>query len=169
MFSFSTNTKPPKSAIAKQVDAILAVGADERLLYGLICRDANSRYCGRELSRSRCRFSLRCDFRLSRWALGIRRRCRGCCGLLWRPVRAGWRGSVAVDAGRCCARVNRQRDLKFLTQCGFKFVADVFVFLQEDAGVLAALAHALAAKADPRAVLLQQTFFYAEVDQITFA
>src|SRR6266478_9457745 len=78
-------------------------------------------------------------------------------------------GGMAVGARRGGAGIAGRRDFEFLTQGGFELVADVFVFLQEDAGVFAALAHALAAKADPRAAFLEQAFVDAEVDQVAFA
>src|SRR6266446_482083 len=74
-----------------------------------------------------------------------------------------------VAVGACCAGVARLWDFEFLAQGGFELFANVFVFLQEDAGVIAALAHALAAKADPRTALFEQAFFDTEVDQVAFA
>src|SRR5260370_9992710 len=74
-----------------------------------------------------------------------------------------------VAVGACCAGVARLWDFEFLAQGGFELVADVFVFLQEDAGVFAALAHSLATEANPRAALLEQALFDAEVDQVAFA
>src|SRR6266404_316143 len=63
----------------------------------------------------------------------------------------------------------RAWDFHFFAERGFEFGADVFVFLEEDAGVFAALAHAFASVADPGAGLFQDTFVHAEVDEVAFA
>src|ERR1700688_4884825 len=76
---------------------------------------------------------------------------------------------VTVGARRCGAGVAGLRDSELLAQSGFELFADVFVLLQEDTGIFSALAHTLAAKADPRPALFEQAFFDAEVDQVAFA
>src|ERR1700676_248996 len=47
-------------------------------------------------------------------------------------------------------RIARNRNFEFFAQSKFQFVAHIFVFFQERAGVFTALTHALATKADPR-------------------
>src|SRR6202166_488246 len=77
---------------------------------------------------------------------------RSAIGAVGKTIRAVWAG-----------------DFHFFAERGFEFVANVFVFLEEDASVLAALAHAFAGVADPVAGLFQDAFVDAEVDQIAFA
>src|SRR5882762_4817176 len=74
-----------------------------------------------------------------------------------------------VAVGACCAGVARLWDFEFLAQGGFELFADVLVLLQEDTGVFAALAHARAAEADPRAALFQHALFNTQIDQVAFA
>src|SRR6266478_189000 len=63
----------------------------------------------------------------------------------------------------------RAWDFHFFAERGFQFGADVFVFLQEDAGVFAALAHAFAAVADPGTGFFEDALVDAEVNQVAFA
>ena len=88
-----------------------------------------------------------------------------------------WRGGVAVGAmgwsaggaGSCAGAAVGRGDAQLLTERTFQLLADVFVFLQEDAGVFAALAHAFAAEADPCAGFLEDALIDAEVDEVAFA
>src|SRR5215469_7750375 len=60
-------------------------------------------------------------------------------------------------------------NLHLLPQSVFQLLANVLVLLQEHARILAALPHALAAKAQPRAGLLDHALLDANVQQIAFA
>src|SRR5260370_19920727 len=115
---------------------------------------------------SRCStFSLS---RLAGRALGVGRRCGGCRGFLLRPVGLGRGGGVAVSATRRRVRIAWSGNFQVLAQRRFPLVSDVFGFLAKHASGCAALAHAFAIKADPRAALFEQTLFDAQVDQIAF-
>src|SRR5258708_1911953 len=61
------------------------------------------------------------------------------------------------------------REFEFFAQGVFELVANVLVFLEEGASVLAALAHALAGVAEPRAAFLATAFCGAEIEEIAFA
>src|SRR4029077_54303 len=84
-------------------------------------------------------------------------------------------GSGLIRLGNAVRSVRKSsgavgsRDFHFFTEGGFEFVADVFVFLEENAGVFAALAHAFAGVADPSARLFEDALIDAEVDEIAFA
>src|SRR5215472_4633020 len=78
------------------------------------------------------------------------------------------RSSMSVSS-RGCARIAWLRNLHFFAQRVFQLLANVRIFLQENARILAPLSHAFAAKAEPRSALLQQPLVHAKVDQITFA
>jgi len=71
--------------------------------------------------------------------------------------------------GASGVRIARHRDFELLPQRVLQLVADILVFLEEDARVFAALAHALAAEADPRAALFEHALFNAQIDQVAFA
>jgi hypothetical protein len=76
---------------------------------------------------------------------------------------------MAIGAGSCAIGVIGERNFQLLAQHGFEFFANVLMFLEELAGVFAALAHALAAEADPRAALFQDAAVDAEIDEVAFA
>src|SRR5215472_818166 len=87
-------------------------------------------------------------------------------GLYGRLVRRNVR--VAIGAGRGSAWIGRG-NFELLAQGVLEFFANVLVFLEEKSRIFAALAHALAAKAEPCAGLFDNTLVHAEVEQITFA
>ncbi len=76
---------------------------------------------------------------------------------------------MAVRPGPSRVRIARHRDFQLLPQRIFQLVADILIFFEEAAGVFAALAHALAAEADPRAALFEHALFNAQIDQVAFA
>src|SRR5271165_420678 len=63
----------------------------------------------------------------------------------------------------------RGGQLQLLAQRHFQLAADVLVFLEEDAGVFAALAQAFSAVTNPRAALFEKAFINAEIDQVALA
>ena len=67
------------------------------------------------------------------------------------------------------ARIARLRNLHLLAQRVFQLLANVRVFLQENSRILAALAHAFAAKAEPRSCFFNQPLVHAEINQIALA
>src|SRR2546425_10187172 len=69
---------------------------------------------------------------------------------------------VAIHGLRCSG-VARARNFQLLAQSGFELVANVRVFAEEEARVFAALAHALAAKAEPGAGFFDEALFDAEI------
>src|SRR6267142_1619112 len=93
-----------------------------------------------------------------------RRRCRSLHRRLLR-----WRVGHAIRTIRPRIRIAGDRYFQPLAQRVFQLVANVLVFLQENPRILTALAHALAAEADPRPALFQHTFIDAEINQVTFA
>src|SRR5438876_2526597 len=99
-------------------------------------------------------------------------RSRRCCGCFHRWLFAmgrSWsRRGVAVRSGTRTG-IARLRNFELLAQRMFQLFANVRVFLQENARILAALPHAFPAKAKPRSRLLDQAFVHAEVDQVAFA
>src|SRR6195256_1485213 len=72
--------------------------------------------------------------------------------------------SVTVGPGFSGIGVDGDRDFKLFAQSQFQFVAYILVFLQECAGIFAALPHALATEADPRAALFQHTAIHADIN-----
>src|SRR5713101_1868433 len=77
------------------------------------------------------------------------------------------RGSALAARGTC-AGPDRRRNLQLLAKSGFELVANVRVFLEKDAGVLAALAHALAGEAEPCAGFFDDALIHTEVDEVAF-
>src|SRR6266478_6207854 len=94
---------------------------------------------------------------------------RSCRRGLHRRLLRLCRSRVAVRSGPSRVRIARHRDFELLAQNVFQFVPNILVFSEEDTRVLAALAHALAAKADPRAALFEHALFNAQIDQVDFA
>src|SRR5713226_3014058 len=94
--------------------------------------------------------------------------CAGCCCSHFHRRLVGLGGSGrAVGSGG--ARSAGLRDFEFLAQGVFELVANVLVFLEEDAGVFAALAHALASVAEPRAALLDDALVDSEIEEVALA
>src|SRR5216684_2122080 len=87
---------------------------------------------------------------------------------LYRRLLAWRRSRVAVGAGSC-VRIAGHWYFQPLAQRVFQLVANILIFLQENARILAPLAHALAAEADPRPALFQHALFDAEINQVAFA
>src|SRR5260221_6774537 len=70
----------------------------------------------------------------------------------------------------CIAIANvRDRNAHLLAQCALELVADVGMFLQEQAGIVAPLAQTLAAEGNPRAGFFQDPLIDAKIDQIALA
>src|ERR1022692_457706 len=84
--------------------------------------------------------------------------------LFWLCVR-----SVTVGPGLSRIRIDGNSDLKLLSKSQFQFVAYIFVFFQECAGIFAALSHTLATEADPRAALFQHTTINTDINEIAFS
>src|SRR5216683_5917412 len=63
----------------------------------------------------------------------------------------------------------RHWNFELLAQRIFQLVANIRVFLEEYARILAALAHAFPAEADPRAALLEHALFDAQINQVALA
>src|SRR5713101_4240760 len=78
------------------------------------------------------------------------------------------RGSALAVRGTC-AGPDGLGNLQLLAKSGFQLVANVRVFLEEDAGVLAALAHALPGKAEPSPAFFYDALIHTEVDEVAFA
>src|SRR5215470_7775995 len=96
--------------------------------------------------------------RLTHWP-----RCGSRCGSFHLWLFAMRRSRMAVRP-RSCARVAGLRDLQLLAQRTFQLFANVRIFLQENTRILAALPHALPAKAQPGSALFQQALIHAQVN-----
>src|SRR3984893_2307725 len=77
--------------------------------------------------------------------------------------------SVTVGPGFSGVGVDGDRDFKLFAQSQFQFVAYILVFFEECARIFAALPHALATEADPRAALFQHTAIHADINKIALA
>src|SRR6266705_150364 len=94
-----------------------------------------------------------------------------CCGGFYRwlfAMRCGRSRSRVAIRSRTRTGIARLRNFELLAQRVFQLFANVRVFLQENARILAALPQAFPAKAQPRSRLLDQALVHAEVDQIAF-
>ena len=76
---------------------------------------------------------------------------------------------MAIGRRRSGTDTAGNRNFELLAQSKFQFIAHIFIFLEEDASVFTALAHAVAAKADPRAALFQDATIHAQIDEVAFA
>src|SRR5262249_14732127 len=77
-------------------------------------------------------------------------------------------GAVALSAGSN-AVLTRGGEFQLLANRSLDFLANVFVFLKENAGVFTALPDTFSSVAEPSAGLFEDAFVDAEVDEVAFA
>src|ERR1700759_3752770 len=86
----------------------------------------------------------------------------------------GWYGGIAIGmcasvGTGCCSIMTRPRNLHLLAQRVLDLLANVLIFFQEHARILATLTHALPAVTEPRAGLVDNALVHAEIEQIALA